>query len=240
MKNYLNCAHSSWHDILATSFDSLDKEYQKFLFHDKSFFPTIDKIFSTFILPKEQTKYILFGQDPYPRIQSANGFAFIDANVESLWSQNGLSKEVNKATSLRNMMKMFLLANDYLNQNNLSQESIANLDKSNLIQTVDNLKNSFLSHGFLLLNSALIFTDKTKSKYHAKMWQPFLRKFLSMIEDDGITLLLWGKISKDIDKLNFNCKRIYSEHPYNTSFITNKDNLEFFKRFDLLRINPLT
>jgi uracil-DNA glycosylase len=225
----------SWHNIIIESFKSLDKNYQEFLLKNEDFFPAIDKIFATFTLPKSQTKYILFGQDPYPRIESASGFAFIDSNVDSLWSANGLSKEVNKATSLRNLMKTFLLANNYLSINNTSKEAIAKIDKSQFIDSMDELKNNFLKHGFLLLNSSLIFEDKKLSKHHAKMWQPFMRKFLSLVEDDDITLLLWGKISQDINKLNFNCKRIYSEHPYNTSFITNEKNLEFFKKFNLLK-----
>ena len=39
----------------------------------------------------------------------ANGYAFWDAAVNELWSDNGLSKAVNRATSLRNFIKMLLV-----------------------------------------------------------------------------------------------------------------------------------
>jgi uracil-DNA glycosylase len=212
----------------------MDKEYQDFILKDSSFFPSSDKIFSAFCMPRSECKYILFGQDPYPRAKSANGFAFIDADVGTLWSDKGLSKKVNRATSLRNMMKMFLLAEGLLSSDDITPEAISLLDKSSLIDDIDDLKDSFVKNGFLLLNSALIFEDKKKSTYHSKQWQPFIRKLLSSLEDDDITLLLWGNLAKQIDKLNHNLKRIYSEHPYNISFITNEKNIEFFKDFHLL------
>jgi len=102
--------HPSWHKILEKSFALLPPEYQEFIKHDKRYFPDIDNFLNAFkTLPLDKTKYILFGQDPYPRQESAIGYAFIDGKVASIFSQNGLSKEVNRATSLRNFMKMLLL-----------------------------------------------------------------------------------------------------------------------------------
>jgi uracil-DNA glycosylase len=212
----------------------MDKEYQEFILEYGGFFPSCDKIFSAFCMPRSECKYILFGQDPYPRVQSANGFAFIDADVGTLWSDKGLSKKVNRATSLRNMMKMFLLSEGLIDKESITPDAISKVDKSSLIDNINELKDNFVKNGFLLLNSALIFEDKKKSTYHSKQWQPFIRKLLSSLEDDDITLLLWGNLAKQIDKLNHNLKRIYSEHPYNISFITNEKNVEFFKDFHLL------
>jgi len=101
----------SWKEIVSDALNSLDKEYLNFLSNDKSYFPDKNNFLNAFkTLPLNKTKYILFGQDPYPRYESAGGYAFIDMKVKTLFSsEGGFSKEVNKATSLRNMMKMFLL-----------------------------------------------------------------------------------------------------------------------------------
>ncbi|HAT31470.1 MAG TPA: uracil-DNA glycosylase, partial [Janthinobacterium sp.] len=53
-------------------------------------------------------------EGPYPRAASATGVCFMDGAVGALWSEAGLSKPVNRATSLRNFMKMLLLADGQL------------------------------------------------------------------------------------------------------------------------------
>jgi len=87
----------SWKSSLEKSLKSFDKDYLNFLKNSEQFFPNRDKIFNAFkTLPKDRVKYILFGQDPYPREDSAIGYSFIDGRVKSIFSQKGLSKEVNR------------------------------------------------------------------------------------------------------------------------------------------------
>ena len=43
-------------------------------------------------------RYVLFGESPYPRAQSANGYAFWDAAANSLWAEEGgLHQLLNRA-----------------------------------------------------------------------------------------------------------------------------------------------
>ena len=72
--------------------------------------PGIDQLFSAFRRDRHNLRYILIGESPYPRAESANGIAFYDAAVNALWSETGLSKPVNRATSMRNIIKTALLA----------------------------------------------------------------------------------------------------------------------------------
>ena len=72
--------------------------------------PGRDHLFAAFQRDLVNCRYILIGESPYPRRQSANGIAFYDAAVDQLWSDKGLSKAVNRATSLRNIIKTALLA----------------------------------------------------------------------------------------------------------------------------------
>src|SRR5660397_246794 len=78
---------TSWQDIIEYAYLGLSPEYRDFLEKDKGYFPSYDNFLNAFkTLPLEQVKYILFGQDPYPREESAIGYAFIDGAVKTLFS----------------------------------------------------------------------------------------------------------------------------------------------------------
>lgn len=230
--------NNSWDAIVKKSLNYLDDDYLTFLMKDKSYFPNNDNFLNAFkTLPKEKTKYILFGQDPYPREESAIGYAFIDGAVKNIWDEkNGLSKEVNKATSLRNFMKMLLVSEGKLDGAKTTKDEIVKIDTSNYIQKVGQLKDNFEKNGVLLLNTALVFTSKDESKYHVKKFIPFISKLLELIKDEDITLILFGSMAKDIEKIKFSSsfKKFYCEHPYNVSFINNKEVQNLFSQMKLL------
>ena len=228
---------SSWEMILSEAYASLEAEYQRFLEEDKSYFPSKENYFNAFkTLHKDQVKYILFGQDPYPRKESAGGYAFIDTKVDNLFSTSGLSKEVNRATSLRNFVKMALVASDRLKAEDTSQVAISKLDKTDMIDSIDDLRFNFEKNGVLLLNTALIFTDKKSTKKHVKAWKPFVQTLLSALDKSAPKLILFGTHAKDLKKQfaldTFDT--IELEHPYNHTFISNPKALELFGPMHLL------
>ena len=227
----------SWQKILEKAYLSLDKEYRDFLEKDKNYFPASSDYFNAFTtLPREKVKYILFGQDPYPRKESAGGYAFIDEKVQTLFSDKGLSKEVNRATSLRNFVKMALLARGDLQTGDLSQEAITRIDKQNLIASIEALRNNFEKNGVLLLNTALIFTDKRSSSKHVRAWNPFMKTLLEELQEDAPKLILFGTHAKALKKKlpleNFDTIEV--EHPYNHTFIQNEEVLKLFAPMKLL------
>ena len=228
---------SSWEVLLSKAYASLSDEYRHFLEEDNGYFPSKSSYLNAFnTLPKQKVKYILFGQDPYPREESAGGYAFIDMKVKRIFSDSGLSKEVNKATSLRNFIKMLLLQRANLNSNDVSQEAISHVDKTALISTVDALRVNFEKNGVLLLNTALIFTDKKSSLKHVKAWRPFMQTLLEGLEQQNPTLILFGTHAKALEK-QFNLEKfeaITIEHPYNQSFITNPNAHKVFGSMNLL------
>ena len=229
--------HSSWEASLSTAFDALSGTYKAYLERDRDYHPSREYIFNAFkTLPKEKIRYILFGQDPYPRKESAIGYAFIDGRVSHIFSENGLSKEVNRATSLRNFIKMALVARGDLDAADTSQEAIARLDKSGLIQSIDQLRENFEKNGVLLLNTALVFSAKEESKRHIREWQPFVEALLSGMQEIDPALILFGTHAKALKRLA-NVERFHSvelEHPYNHTFISNPQALELFGPMDLL------
>lgn len=226
----------SWHETLKTAANTLPADYQQSLFDNNDWLPGIDKLFNAFSLPKNQVRYILLGESPYPRIISANGYAFWDAAVHEIWSDKGLSTAVNRATSLRNLIKMLLIAHGDLNPEQIQQADIAALDKSEKIQTLDVLFEKLLDHGFLLLNASLVLSTRNKNT-EAKYWAPFIRCILSSLKAQPVKLILLGKIAEKAASLNADAAldTITFEHPYNISFIHNKAAQAFFKQFELLQ-----
>jgi uracil-DNA glycosylase len=228
---------ASWQPLLDEAYASLSEEYRTFLENNKEYFPTKENYFNAFkTLAKEDVKYILFGQDPYPRKQSAGGYAFIDTNVKTLFSSKGLSKEVNRATSLRNFIKMALLARGDLTKEDTSQDAIIEVDKVKMIDGIEDLRKNFEKNGVLLLNTALIFEDKKSSNKHVKAWRNFMQTLLKGLEGEDIKLILFGTHAKALKKQlpleKF--ESIELEHPYNHTFITNSKALKLFGEMKLL------
>lgn len=230
-------SYANWQTVLDESYASLDADYRTFLETDTTYFPTKENYLNAFnTLPKEEVKYILFGQDPYPRRESAGGYAFIDTNVKNLFSPSGLSKEVNRATSLRNFIKMALVASERLAVDDTSQDAIMHLDKTKMIDSIDALRKNFEKNGVLLLNTALIFTDKKSSTRHVKEWRAFIASLLMGLKKQKPKLILFGTHAKALKKHlpldGFDT--IELEHPYNHTFISNQKALELFGHMHLL------
>ncbi len=234
----IHSADPSWHSMLEKAFAAFDPEYLAYLQNDTAYFPDRYNFLNAFkTLPLHETKYILFGQDPYPRKESAIGYAFIDGKVQSLFSENGLSKEVNRATSLRNFMKMLLLCEGEL-ESDFSKEALAKIDTSGYIQTIHQLRQNFEKNGVLLLNMALIFSSKEESKKHIKAWRGFVRMFLGALHEvaGDTELILFGKMAEEVEKLE-EAKPFVKHvlpHPYNISFITNPKAHKLFGPMKLL------
>lgn len=231
--------HPGWQASIFRALERVPSSYLDALVtKQEPWLPGAEHIFNAFSLAPAATRYILFGESPYPRVESANGYAFWDANVSELFSPKGLSTQVNRATSLRNMLKAMLLAKGLLAVDNLSQEAIAKLDKSSLAQTGEELFHNFLQRGIMLLNASLVLDNKNKN-VDAKAWLPFMQQILQDCASlpQKPTLLLFGKIAEKILTLpEADCfEHIVAEHPYNISFITNPKIQRFLSELDLLQ-----
>ncbi len=228
---------SSWQSILDTASTQLAPEYINYLRERDDWLPGHAALLSAFSLPLPKVNYILFGESPYPRAASANGYAFWDAAVADLWAPTGLSKAVNHATSLRNFIKMLCVCHGLLNPEDTSQTAIAVIDKTPLITTIGELFNKLMQCGFLLLNATLVLSQRGVKK-DAKAWQPFMGKVLHELyaKRPNIELILCGRVAQMIDALPSaqGFRKLYAEHPYNLSFIHNPEVQAFFRPFNLL------
>ena len=131
---------------------------------------------------------------------------------------------------------MALVARGDLDKDDTSQEAIAQIDKIPLINSIEELRVNFEKSGVLLLNTALVFSDKKSSIRHVKAWRPFIASLLESLEDDAPKLILFGTHAKALKKKlpleKF--ETIEVEHPYNHTFINNAKVLELFAPMRLL------
>jgi uracil-DNA glycosylase len=235
--------HEGWRQILEESLLTLDPDYLDSLLQDEDWLPGVNRLLAAFQRDRNGVSYLLIGESPYPRKASANGIAFYDAAVDSLWSEQGLSKAVNRATSLRNLVKTALLAEDLLQRDvdgKITQHAIAQLDKSNLIQTLAELFDNLERAGFLMLNATPVLHPERKPALEARYWRRFLERLLTLVAEGSaqrITLLLWGKIAKLIETMpaSHAYDKLVCEHPYNISFIDNPDMLQLFAKLRILQ-----
>ena len=235
--------HHEWQNILIDALEAVDADYLSQLVKCDTWLPGIDNLFSAFRRDRLGVRYVLIGESPYPRAQSANGIAFYDAAVDKLWSESGLSKSVNKATSLRNIIKTALLAEGYIApgpQGRISQDSIAAVDKSDMLQTMGELFQALANNGFLMLNATPVLHPERKPSLEAKYWYGFLLRLLERLADSLVqtaTLVLWGKIAESIEPLEVANRyhKLVCEHPYNLSFIQNPAMQSLFGELKLLR-----
>jgi uracil-DNA glycosylase len=239
----LSLAHPSWRTHLLKGLEAVaaaNPGYLPALAGDQ-YLPTGQRLFAAFALPLPDVRYVLVGEGPYPRAESATGVCFMDGAVGELWCETGLSKPVNRATSLRNFMKMLLVADGQLSAQDTAGAALAPVAAkaraNGSIQTLAQLQDNLTRHGFLLLNAALVFRPHVPPAIESRAWLPFLQTVLAALAGTGAKLVLWGKIAEQLKKLP-ECaalEQVCSEHPYNLSFITHQAMQELFGPMKLLR-----
>jgi len=235
--------NNDWRQILQQAFTAVDSEYLESLLQAENWLPGSDRLLAAFRRERAGVRYLLIGESPYPRRESANGIAFYDAAVGELWADSGLSKAVNRATSLRNIVKTSLLGEGLLQRDadgKITQDAIARLDKSGLIQTLPELFDNLENAGFLLLNATPVLHPERKPAVEARYWQDFLEQLLALIAQHSahrISLVLWGKIAGLVETMpaSANYDKLVCAHPYNISFIDNPDMLQLFAELQVLQ-----
>jgi len=235
--------HAEWQPILQQCLTELDPFYIKQLLSDDYWLPGRNKLFAAFQRDLSHCQYILLGESPYPRKESANGIAFHDAAVKDLWSETGLSKQVNRATSLRNIIKTALLAEGWIQaeaDGKVPQALIAGLDKRHLLKSITELFSRLHESGFLMFNVTPVLHPQRSPLTEARYWHAFMNRLLREIRQAKTelpTLILWGKIAGQIGSMESAASypKIISEHPYNLSFIHNPTMHSLFARLKILQ-----
>jgi len=241
----LGLADASWRPHLLRGLEAVARANPGYLpaLAIDDYLPTEGRLFAAFAQPLQKVRYVLVGEGPYPRAESATGVCFMDGAVGDLWSAGGLSKPVNRATSLRNFMKMLLVADGQLQPEATGGEAMAPVAAAAMsngsIQTLPELQANLTAEGFLLLNASLVFRSHVKPVIDARAWLPFLQVVLEVLaqQAEPPTLVLWGKIAEELRKLPETSRfpQAVAEHPYNLTFIANQGMQDLFGPMRLLR-----
>lgn len=241
----LELADASWRPHLLRGLEAVARANPGYLpaLAIDTYLPTEGRLFAAFAQPLDKVRYVLVGEGPYPRAESATGVCFMDGAVGDLWSAGGLSKPVNRATSLRNFMKMLLVADGQLQPGATGGEAMAPVAAAAMsngaIGTLPELQANLTGEGFLLLNASLVFRSHVKPVIDARAWLPFLQVVLAVLAQkaEPPTLVLWGKIAEELRKLPETARfpQAVAEHPYNLSFIAHAGMQALFGPMHLLR-----
>lgn len=252
MRDALQLVHLSWQPIVLKGLCAVTQAQPAYLSELalSEYLPTEGRLFAAFTQPLDAVRYVLIGEGPYPRAASATGVCFMDGAVGSLWAEKGMSKQVNRATSLRNFIKMLLVADGQLLIDQTTGDAMvevalqAQKTTSTMIQTLADLQENMIAHGFLLLNATPVFRSEVPPVKDAKAWSPFLQTILHSLAEHAVckktilpTLILWGKIAMQLNAyaLTKQFPQAVAEHPYNLTFITNTLMQTLFGPMHLLR-----
>ncbi|MFK5949778.1 MAG: hypothetical protein QM500_13525 [Methylococcales bacterium] len=235
-------SHSSWHNTLFKAIREMDSSFLKKLDEADDWLPGKSLFLKSFSIPMNKVSNILVGESPYPRKQSSCGYCFYDKDVKQIWDEKGcIAKKANKATSLRNFLKMLMVARGDLQATHTGKDDIRTVSKDGYIQTAEELfiNKMVKENGFLLLNLSLSLIGTIKKEKEAIFWLPFMKVVfddLSLINSKR-NLILFGKVAKTVSDLESTkaLNNVIAEHPYNISFIGNADVIKFFKDMDLLK-----
>jgi uracil-DNA glycosylase len=249
---------SDWRPALEKALCSVEQSYLIALMADRECLPQpIDRLLAAFgTVPLGGTRYILMGESPYPRQESALGIAFLDGAISEIWNSSGaLHKSVNRATSLRNLIKAILVAEGALNPDRTDKGALEGVyDCEHHVRTLDEMFDNLYRQGILAAN----FTPVLRSVHmngarrpgpsvpkwkhrsiEAQYWIPFWHSvFVTLVKRrNPPAIIACGRPAGMVASLahDMGLKVIKTEHPYNLSFITNPDILKFLCPLQLLK-----
>lgn len=158
--------------------------------------------------PPERWKVVIFGQNPYPRVESATGIAMFD-NTFNHWKDS----QFGKVTSIRCIIKAAVMRKYGVPKATPIAALRALLAKENTVQPPEWFQ-AMLTQGVLLLNASLTASadsargDVGTQARHAAFWWPVIEKIVEEIlrakqasEDPrhkAVVFAWWGAQAKSL------------------------------------------
>ncbi|QDU19716.1 VWA domain-containing protein [Urbifossiella limnaea] len=166
--------------------------------------------------PPEKWKVVVFGQNPYPRAESATGIAMFD-NTFADWADS----KFGKVTSIRCVIKAAVMSKHGLPKSTGIADIRKLLAKEKAVQPPEWFQ-AMLTQGVLLLNAALTAsTEKgAPADPHAAFWRPVVEKLVEEIlkakqasaepADRGVVFGWWGAHARNLRSL---VERLQQKYP---------------------------
>ncbi len=180
----------NWEDGLRPFLDltAFYRDLDAFVASFPSIVPQKENIFAVFHrVPFSKVCCVLYGEDPYPRITSANGIAFWDAEIKT-WDDKTVGN------SMKNILKALLVAHGYATYHTPIKECRQIAGRLGIKGPAD-LFEHWLRKGVLMVNVALTFSSFAEKKKHFKFWEPFHHALIPALNRRPASpfYILWGK-----------------------------------------------
>ncbi len=166
--------------------------------------------------PPEKWKVVVFGQNPYPRVESATGIAMFD-NTFADWADS----KFGKVTSIRCIIKAAVMSKHGLPKSTGIADIRTLLAKEKTVQPPEWFQ-AMLTQGVLLLNAALTASSEKNAPAdpHTAFWRPVVEKLVEEIlkakqastepADKGVVFGWWGAHARNLRAL---VERLQAKYP---------------------------
>lgn len=147
--------------------------------------------------PPGKWKVVVFGQNPYPRIESATGIAMFD-NAFTSWRSN----QLERVASVRCILKAALVWKHGVSRQLNPWQLRAELIERRVVEPPEWFQ-AMLAQGVLLLNAALTASEKNAlaTELHTAFWRPVIEAIVEEIlrakatgpaGDRAVVFAWWG------------------------------------------------
>ncbi|MFI9306179.1 ADP-ribosyltransferase domain-containing protein [Streptomyces triculaminicus] len=166
--------------------------------------------------PPHKWKVVAFGQNPYPRPESATGIAMFD-NTFHDWKDS----QFGKVVSIRCIIKAAAMWKYGIPKKTPIADIRALLKKQDTVQPPEWFQ-AMLTQGVLLLNTSLTASgDRTTgTDRHTAFWRPVAERIVEEIlkakqnadeEDRGVVFAWWGAHARNLKKVVLRLQEKYPE-----------------------------
>ncbi|MFI9204086.1 ADP-ribosyltransferase domain-containing protein [Streptomyces sp. NPDC053048] len=166
--------------------------------------------------PPHKWKVVIFGQNPYPRPESATGIAMFD-NTFHDWKDS----QFGRAVSIRCIIKAAAMWKYGIPKKTPIADIRALLRKQDTVQPPEWFQ-AMLTQGVLLLNAALTASSDGPrgADPHTAFWRPVAERIVEEIlkakqnadeEDRGVVFAWWGAHARNLKKVVLELQKKYPE-----------------------------
>jgi uracil DNA glycosylase len=164
--------------------------------------------------PPHKWKVVVFGQNPYPRAESATGIAMFD-NAFGNWADS----QFGKVITIRCIIKAAAMWKHKIPKATPIADIRALLKKNDTVQPPEWFQ-AMLTQGVLLLNAALTASadGALATDQHTAFWRPVAEKVIDEIlrakqvageEDRGVVFAWWGLHARGLKEVVLRLQRKY-------------------------------
>jgi len=161
-------------------------------------------------LAPARVRAVIFGNDPYTKVEQATGRSFEQGDVTD-WKTQFRTKRVSP--SLRNIVIAAMRTKPaYAARSGLH---VAQAIASGEIALPADLFAGWASQGVLWLNRTLTFSvwDDRIRDTHKRLWAPFTQRAIEVLRTRRVAFVLWGGIAQELEKAIGDATIVKAGHP---------------------------